>query len=190
MQSIVEADRLILRQWCDEDYAPFAGINADPRVMEFFPQILSRDESDDLANRCRELIAERGWGFWAVELKGCCDFIGILGLNAPQDRLPCSPCIEIGWRFAYKHWGRGYATEAGNATLEFAFKTLMLDEVVAFTALKNQRSRAVMQRLGMSNTNRDFDHPALVPNHPLSKHALYSITRRGWEERENRRYGL
>ena len=182
-QSALEADRLILRQWRDEDCAPFARINADPRVMEFFPQILSREESDDMASRCHELIAQRGWGFWAVELKGYSDFIGIVGLNEPQDRLPCSPCIEIGWRLAYRHWGRGYATEAGNRALQFAFEELILNEVVAFTTLTNKRSREVMERLGMVNTNRDFDHPALVPNHSLSRHVLYSISRKGWRER-------
>ncbi|WP_316368640.1 GNAT family N-acetyltransferase [Candidatus Thiodiazotropha sp. CDECU1] len=179
----LETDRLILRQWLDEDYAPFARINDDPRVMEFFPQLLSRDESDELANRCRELITERGWGFWAVELKGYGDFIGIVGLNAPQDRLPCSPCIEVGWRLAYRHWGKGYATEAGSRALRFAFEALMLNEVVAFTTSTNQRSREVMERLGMVNKNQDFDHPALVPDHPLSKHVLYAISRKVWKEK-------
>jgi RimJ/RimL family protein N-acetyltransferase len=184
--SSLETDRLILRQWRDEDYGPFARINADPKVMEFFPHILSSDESNELADRCRELIADRGWGFWAVELKGDHDFIGIVGLNTPRDSLPCSPCIEIGWRLAFRYWGRGYATEAGNRALQFAFEVLELNEVVAFTTLANQRSREVMQRLGMVNTGQDFDHPALAPNHHLSRHSLYSISRTGWKQRRNR----
>jgi RimJ/RimL family protein N-acetyltransferase len=173
----LQTDRLILRQWCDRDYRPFAQINADPRVMEFFPNTLPRLESDDLANRCRDLIAERGWGFWAVELKQRGDFIGIVGLNEPQHRLPCSPCIEIGWRLGYEYWGKGYATEAGTRALRYAFENLFLKEVVAFTTLNNRRSIAVMKRLGMVNTNRDFDHPALAPEHPLSRHVLYAVTK-------------
>jgi RimJ/RimL family protein N-acetyltransferase len=182
----LESDRLILRQWCDEDYRPFAQINADPRVMEFFPQVLSRVESDDLTNRCRELIAQRGWGFWAVELKESRDFIGMVGLNEPQHRLPCSPCIEVGWRLGYEYWGKGYATEAGKQALRYAFETLLLNEVVAFTTLKNKRSIEVMERLGMVNMDRDFDHPALTPGHPLSKHVLYSITKHEWRGWRNK----
>ncbi|MCU7944742.1 MAG: GNAT family N-acetyltransferase [Candidatus Thiodiazotropha sp. (ex Cardiolucina cf. quadrata)] len=183
-RSVLETDRLILRQWRDEDYMPFARINADPRVMEFFPQPLSRVESDDLAKRCRYLIDGRGWGFWALELKGRGEFIGIVGLNKPQHRLPCSPCVEIGWRLSYAHWSMGYATEAGSTVLRFAFEELNLDEVVAFTTLMNRRSREVMKRLDMVNTNRDFIHPALTPGHPLSMHVLYSISKSGWNERE------
>ncbi|MBT3012465.1 MAG: GNAT family N-acetyltransferase [Candidatus Thiodiazotropha sp. (ex Lucina pensylvanica)] len=184
--SVLETDRLILRQWRDEDYMPFARINADPRVMEFFPQPLSRIESDDLAKRCRDLIDGRGWGFWAVELRGRGEFIGIVGLNKPQHRLPCSPCVEIGWRLSYAHWGMGYATEAGSTVLRFAFEVLDLNEVVAFTTVMNKRSREVMQRIGMLNTQRDFDHPALGIGHPLSRHVLYSISGGGWKERENK----
>jgi RimJ/RimL family protein N-acetyltransferase len=184
-QLVLKTKRLILRQWCDEDYRPFAQINADTRVMEFFPNILSRVESDDLTNRCRELIDERGWGFWAVELKEGSDFIGMVGLNEPQHRLPCSPCIEVGWRLDYKHWGKGYATEAGKRALRYAFETLLLIEVVAFTSLKNKRSIEVMKRLGMVNVDQDFDHPALTPDHPLSKHVLYSISQLGWKQRKS-----
>jgi RimJ/RimL family protein N-acetyltransferase len=179
----LETDRTILRQWCDEDYRPFAQINADTRVMEFFPQILSRVESDDMAKRCRDLIAERGWGFWAVELKGCSEFIGIVGLNEPQQGLPCSPCVEIGWRLGYEYWGKGYATEAAKRALRYAFETLLLQEVVAFATLKNKRSVEVMIRLGMANMHRNFDHPALEPGHLLSRHVLYSISNRRWRGR-------
>jgi RimJ/RimL family protein N-acetyltransferase len=178
----LETDRLILRQWCDEDYRPFALINADPRVMEFFPTTLSRVESDDLAKRCRDLIAERGWGFWAVELKESRDFIGIVGLNEPPYRLPCSPCVEIGWRLGYEYWGKGFATEAGKRVLAFAFETLLLKEVAAFTSLKNKRSIEVMKRLDMVNMERDFEHPALTSDHPLSKHVLYAVSKQVWKE--------
>jgi RimJ/RimL family protein N-acetyltransferase len=182
MALVLETDRLLLRQWRDDDYDLFARINADSRVMRYFPQPLSRVESDAMADRCRELIAARGWGFWAIETKVSGGFIGILGLNQPQHRLPCSPCTEIGWRLAYPQWGKGYATEAGMRALGFAFDTLSLNEVVAFTTLANQRSRAVMQRLGMVNTHRNFKHPSVAPDHALAEHVLYSITRDGWKQ--------
>ncbi|MET0071452.1 MAG: GNAT family N-acetyltransferase [Candidatus Thiodiazotropha sp.] len=182
--SVLETERLLLRQWRDDDYPVFAEVNADPRVMRYFPQTLSRIESDELAERCRDLIAARGWGFWALELKTSGEFIGLVGLNLPQHRLPCSPCTEIGWRLAYEHWGSGYATEAGKRAISYAFHVLLLDEVVAFATVTNRRSRTVMQRLGMTNTGRNFNHPALAPGHPLSEHVLYSISRSTWNQKD------
>ncbi|MEW8505317.1 MAG: GNAT family N-acetyltransferase [Candidatus Thiodiazotropha sp.] len=179
---VLETERLLLRQWRDDDYAAFTEINADPRVMEYFPNQLSPAESDELADRCRDLIAARGWGFGALELKRSSEFIGLVGLNQPQHRLPCSPCTEIGWRLAYEHWGKGYVTEVGREALCFAFDKLLLDEVVAFATVTNKRSIAVMQRLGMTDTGRNFKHPAITPEHPLSEHVLYSISRGDWSQ--------
>lgn len=113
-----ETERLFMRQWRPSDRAPFAELNADPRVMEYFPAPLERDESNALADRCQALIEQRGWGFWAVELKASAEFIGFLGLHVPIAELPFSPCVEIGWRLAFQHWHKGLATEAarGHAT--------------------------------------------------------------------------
>ena len=98
-----ETDRLRLRQWLATDREPFAALNADPRVMEFFPATLDRATSDAMADYCEALIAKRGWGFWAAEVKGSGQFIGFVGLHTPSSELPCSPCVEIGWRLAFKH---------------------------------------------------------------------------------------
>ncbi|MET0075172.1 MAG: GNAT family N-acetyltransferase [Candidatus Thiodiazotropha lotti] len=84
-------DRLLLRQWRSTDLEPFAQLNADPEVMTYFPAILSRKQSDDLAQRCQQLIQQRGWGFWAVEHKSSCAFIGFLGLHIPRADLPFFP---------------------------------------------------------------------------------------------------
>lgn len=112
-----ETERLLLRQWKDSDYEPFARLNADPRVMEFFVECLDRSASDALVDCLRSLIAERGWGLWAVELKQTRTFIGFVGLHVPTADLPFKPCVEIGWRLAAEYWGRGYATQAARATL-------------------------------------------------------------------------
>ncbi|MBS1213448.1 MAG: family N-acetyltransferase, partial [Proteobacteria bacterium] len=108
----LETGRLKLRQWQSADLEPFARMNADARVMEYFPAILSRNESNELAERMRSLIAERGWGFWVAERKLSGEFIGVVGLHIPAANLPFSPCVEIGWRLAFPFWGHGYATEA------------------------------------------------------------------------------
>ena len=166
--------RLVLRDWRDDDLAPFAALNADPAVMAHFPAPLSRHESDAMAARIRAAIAERGFGFWAVEAPGVAPFVGFVGLSVPGFDAPFTPCVEIGWRLARAHWGRGYATEAARAALADAFGRLGLAEVVAFTVPANAPSRAVMTRLGMTRDPADdFDHPLLPAGHPLRRHVLY-----------------
>ena len=105
------------------------------------------------------------------------------GLTVPRRVLPCSPCVEIGWRLARASWGHGYATEAACAALAVGFRQLALDEIVSFTALGNRRSRAVMERIGMRNANQDFEHPGVPEGHPLRLHCLYRIRREEWAAR-------
>lgn len=178
----LETSRLLLRQWKQVDFPAFASLNADPEVMEHIPALLSRGESDSMAEQCFALISEKGWGFWAVELKASGEFLGFVGLNQPEDTFPFSPCIEVGWRLAKQYWGNGYATEAARCALKYAFKNLKLDEVVSFTAVANKRSRAVMERIGMVNSNQNFMHPNIAKNHPLSEHVLYKISKDMWQK--------
>ena len=175
-QTVIQTARLRLRPWCEEDKAPFRALNADPRVMAFFPSLLSPSQSDALAERCQTFIEVQGWGFWAVECKATQAFLGFVGLHAQPDALPFSPCVEIGWRLAHQYWGRGYAIEAATGALRFGFDRLQLQEIVAFTAVGNVRSRAVMRRLGMREDGSGFDHPALPEGHPLRRHCLYRIS--------------
>jgi len=175
-----DTERLRLRQWCAEDREPFARLNADPKVMEFFPTVLDRTESDALADRCRDLIAERGWSFWAVEVKQTRAFIGFAGLHIPIPELPFSPCVEIGWRLALRHWGKGFATEAARGALRVGFEQLGFPEIVSFTPLGNLRSRAVMERLGMCESAQTFEHPSIPMGNTLRQHCLYRLSRRQW----------
>ncbi|BBL76468.1 GNAT family N-acetyltransferase [Methylomagnum ishizawai] len=175
----LETPRLHLRPWLPADRVPFAALNADPKVMEYFPAPLSRAESDALADRCQALIEARGWGFWAVERQDGGGFIGMVGLHTP-DGLPFPPCVEVGWRLAFRHWGRGYATEAARAAVAFGFGTLDLPDIVAFTAETNLRSRRVMRRLGMAEAG-GFDHPKVAEGSPLRRHRLYRLSRADWE---------
>lgn len=175
---MLRTDRLLLRCWSPEDRAAFAAINADPRVMEFLGDVLSREQSDALADRIEARFDRQGFGFWAVEVPGVVPFIGFVGLNVPMFAAPFTPSVEVGWRLDPEFWGRGYASEAAHAVLEFAFDVLDLDEVVSFTTIGNTRSRRVMERIGMTHdVADDFDHP-LVPNDsPLRAHVLYRIRR-------------
>ncbi len=172
----LETDRLRLRQWTLADRAPFAALNSDPRVMEYLSEPLTRAASDAMADRCQAILQERGWGFWAVEHKGTGEFAGFVGLHIPSATLPFSPCVEIGWRLAAHHWGKGLATEAATEALRAGFEMLGLPAIVSFTALGNARSRAVMQRLGMREAGT-FEHPHVPEGSPLRLHCLYRLGR-------------
>lgn len=170
-------DRLQLRQWQPQDREAFAAMTADPEVMRYFPAPLTRAQSDAMADRCEALMAERGWGVWAVERLDNQQFIGIVGLHVPQADLPFSPCVEIMWRLARDAWHQGFATEAAEAALAVGFEALQLAEIVAFTTTSNLPSQALMQRLRMTRDSAgDFDHPALAADHPLRAHVLYRLS--------------
>ena len=172
--STLTTDSLILRPWKPKDKEPFAALNADPRVMEYFPSTLSREESDKMADRVGGELLQRGWGLWAVSVKNSADFIGFIGLNPVTFSAHFTPAVEIGWRLAFDQWGKGYATEGAKAVLKYGFQTLKLSEIVSFTTLKNQRSRRVMERIGMHHDPKDdFDHPKLPEGNALRRHVLY-----------------
>ena len=185
MKPYIETERLYLRQWQASDFVVFAAMNADPEVMKYFPKLLSATVSDIIANKCQQLIEENGWGFWALSLKEGSDnndaFIGFVGLNQTHADMSFAPCVEIAWRLRKEFWGQGYATEAARASLGFAFSELALDEVVAFTAVINQRSQLLMKRIGMTDTQNNFYHPALESNHRLAEHVLYKLNRQQWQ---------
>lgn len=170
----VETKRLRLRQWKATDREPFASLNSDPNVMEFFPSPLTRAQSDAMADRCQSLIAERGWGFWAVESKATQGFLGFVGLHIPSAELPFSPCVEVGWRLAFQYWGKGFASEAAKEAIRVGFELLKLEEIVSFAAFGNFRSRAVMERLGMREFGT-FEHPQVPESSRLRKHCLYRL---------------
>jgi len=177
----MDTPRLRLRQWRESDRVPFAALNADPTVMEFFPSLQTRAASDASIDMWQSQFALQGWSNWALELRSSGQFIGFTGLSVPRRALPFSPCVEVGWRLAREHWGCGYATEAARAALAFGFQRIALTEIVSFTSIGNKRSRSVMERIGMRNANQEFEHPALPEGHALRWHCLYRITRAEWE---------
>jgi len=173
---VLRTERLILRHWRPSDREPFSRINADPRVMEFMPRALSREESDLLADRIEAHFRHQGFGLCAVELCRDHSFVGFIGLAVPAFHAPFTPCVEIGWRLSADHWGQGLATEGGRAMVRHAFDVLKLHSLVSFTVPANRRSRRVMEKLGMThNPADDFDHPNLPEGHPLRRHVLYRL---------------
>lgn len=168
--------RVSLRHWHDDDLPLFAEMNADPKVMEFFPAPLSRSESDAVAARIRTHVRERGFGFFVLEIENVARFAGFVGLSVPSFETHFTPCVEVGWRLSHAFWGKGYASEGARLALRFAFEKLKLPEVLSFTVPSNHRSIRVMQRIGMHRSpHDDFEHPALPPGHPLRAHVVYRL---------------
>jgi len=176
--TVAATERLILRRWREEDREPFAQINADPRVMEFFPELLTREESDRMVDRIEDHFRRHGFGLCAVELRRERSFIGFIGLNIPTFQAAFTPCVEIGWRLSADHWGQGLATEGAREMVRYAFEAAGLESLVSFTVPANLRSRSVMAKIGMThNPAEDFDHPRLPERHPLRRHVLYRLRR-------------
>jgi RimJ/RimL family protein N-acetyltransferase len=172
----LETDRLILRSWQPKDFEPFAKLTSDPRVMEFFPSLLTQEESAENIKLMTERIETNGFCFWAAETRATQEFIGFIGLNVPGIQAPFTPCVEIGWRLAYEYWGQGFAPEGAIGCLKYGFEKLKLKEIVAFTPKDNLRSRRVMEKIGMTyDLKGDFDHPKITEGHPLRRHVLYRV---------------
>ncbi len=170
----LQTERLVLRQWRDEDLWDFAAMNADPEVMEHFPAPMTAEQSAEMMGIQESLLDAGRPGLFAAEVWATSTFIGFIGLSVPRFDAHFTPCTEIGWRLVRSAWGKGYATEGADAVLKYGFVALGLPEIVSFTTTENTRSRAVMERLGMKHDPaEDFDHPALPDGHPLSRHVLY-----------------
>lgn len=186
--SVIQTERLSLRQWSENDLELFAALNTDLRVREYFRGLLSREESDASVKRMSDHIERCVWVFWAASLTQTGEFIGFIGLEdvhfiAPFNKL--SSAVQIGWRLAFSYWGKGYATEGASAALRYGYETLQLEEIVSFTAVANQRSRHVMERIGMHyDPQDDFDHPKIAKDHPLRKQVLYRLEKNEWAYRE------
>jgi RimJ/RimL family protein N-acetyltransferase len=178
----LRTERLVLREWRDDDLDPFATINADPEVMEHFPALLTRAETAAAIDRFRGHFAREGFGLWVIEAPGA-PFVGFAGLARPAF-MPAS--VEIGWRLARPYWGHGYATEAASEVLRQGFEVHGLDEIVSFTVASNTRSQQVMVRIGMTrDLTADFDHPRIQAGHRLQRHCLYRLTCAQWRQSRN-----
>ncbi len=169
----IRTHRLLLRRWVQSDRRPFAELNADPRVMEHFPSTLTSVESEVLIDRIESHFERYGFGLWAVEVRDQVPFAGFVGLAVPSFEAHFTPCVEVGWRLDVKCWGHGYATEAARAALTFGFGPAGLSEIVSMTVPQNERSRRVMERLGMKHDpTDDFDHPSQSDHR---RHVLYRL---------------
>lgn len=177
-------ERLLLRPWKDADREPFAAMNADPEVMRYFESTQPTAASDAFVDRINAGFVAEGFGLWAVEIPGAAAFIGFTGIHRLPPGNPHAGKVEVGWRLAASAWGKGYATEAARAAVEYGFEVAGLDEIVSMTAVLNKPSRAVMERLGMTrDPDDDFDHPAVAGGNPMRRHVLYRLSNPGRADR-------
>jgi RimJ/RimL family protein N-acetyltransferase len=183
MPIALTTERLLLRRWRDSDRLSFQAINADPRVMEFMPGVLTPELTDAVIARIERHFEKHGFGLYAAELADEKTFIGFIGLSVPSFDAPFMPAVEVGWRLGFNYWGRGLATEGARAVTRYAFGELGHTSLVSFTVPANLRSRRVMEKLGMvHDSGADFEHPGLPPGHPLRRHVLYRLDRAVWRQ--------
>lgn len=174
----METERLIMRRWREADRRPFAELNADPEVMEHFPAPLTREQSDAMVDRIESAFDEHGYGLWALEVRATGEFVGFTGLAWQTFEAHFTPALEVGWRLARSAWGQGYASEAARAAIGYGFGPAGQDGIVSMTTVANLRSRAVMERLGMTRDPADdFDHPRIPAGSPVRPHVLYRLSR-------------
>ena len=171
---ILTTERLGLRRWIDSDVNPFAEMNQDAEVMKYFPRTLTEQETAEMVQRIRVHFEKYQFGLYAVENKLTKEFIGYTGFYVPTFESFFTPCVEIGWRYKKEVWGRGFATEAASACLNYGFGILELNKIVSFTSTLNIKSENVMKRIGMSYIS-DFDHPLIDKDSMLCRHVLYQI---------------
>jgi RimJ/RimL family protein N-acetyltransferase len=142
----VETTRLRLRPWREGDLEPYLGLTSDPEVMRY----LGYGETADREAAWRQIALFighwhlRGFGFWAVDEKASGEFVGRVGLWQPAGW----PGIEVGWALARRHWGKGFASEAALATLEWGFRRLGPPQIVSLIYRENVRSIRVAERIG------------------------------------------
>lgn len=185
-KNIIRTSRLILREWKSEDLAPFAKLNADSKVREYFAKTKTYEETTEEFHLILEGFKQYGWGYWATTLAESGEFIGLIGLKYVEPFYSFAPAVEIGWRLAHEFWGQGYATEGALAALKYGFETLALNEIVSFTTKSNIRSRKVMEKIGMHRSkDDDFDHPQLKTSHKLLKCVLYRIVYQEWLDKKS-----
>ncbi|MDO7842987.1 GNAT family N-acetyltransferase [Sphingomonas immobilis] len=175
---MIDTERLILRGWREADVAPFHAMGNDPEVMRYLGEPLSLADAEAAAARQNDFIASHGYCFWAVERRSDGAFLGFCGLKPGPEGTPIVGQIEVGWRLARAAWGQGYAREAAQASLDWAWANLDAAEVAAITVIGNDRSWGLMERLGMRRVpSEDFEHPVLPVGHALRPHITYRIAR-------------
>ncbi len=166
------SERLGFRNWIDTDKPKMLLINSDPKVMEFFPNIPSKEQTMEFVDKMKNQFSKNGFCYFAVDILETNEFIGFIGISEQNFKADFTPCVDIGWRLAQKEWGKGYATEGAKKCLDFAFNTIGLETIKSICPIINDKSERVMEKLGMKKKNT-FKHPLLKEYKELEVCVLY-----------------
>lgn len=169
-----KTQRLVFRDWKEQDLNEFRIMNKDTRVMKYFAKTLIDEETDRFYNIIQNEFRNYRYGLYAVETRRNNGFIGFIGFHWANFNSQFTPCIEIGWRLKYEAWGNGFATEGATACLKYGFETLEFNKIYSFTSKINLQSENVMKKIGMVKV-MEFEHPNIIEDSPLRKHVLYAI---------------
>ena len=177
--SITETARLIIRPWRDSDRIDYLASCNSEAVTAHLGGPADPAAIDAAIDRIRKSHEDNGFCYWAVERREDGAFLGYCGLKLTHlTDSPVAGEIEIGWRFREDAWGRGYASEAAAAVLEWAWTNTSAGRIVSFTVPANDGSWKLMERIGMRrHPELDFAHPGFAADHPLSRHITYAIER-------------
>ena len=174
----IETERLVLREWAEDDIEPFLRLNT-PAVMRWLGGVRSREDMEQaVRSRFIPWQRDRGFTFWVVERKQDGELLGFCGIKIADDAgSPVEGEYEIGWRLREDVWGQGYAREAAAASLDHVFDRIGAERVVALTVEGNQASWGLMERLGMTRRpDLDYDGPAWAEGRVI----VYLIRREEW----------
>ena len=176
MIPILETERLLLRAWKPEDIEAYARFMADPEVTRYLTgEVMSRNDAwRNMAMVVGHWVL-RGYGMWAVERKSDGAFLGRVGLWNPEGW----PSLEVGWTIGREYWGHGYASEAGEAALDYAFNTQDVDRMISVIDVRNEASQKVAQRLGETRGERRELHHT----NKVFTIDIWEISREAWRAR-------
>jgi RimJ/RimL family protein N-acetyltransferase len=187
MHPTLQTARLVLREWRDDDVAPFSVMSTNPLVMQYLTKLPDESAIERWVDNVRAHFRLHGFGLWAIEIPGIAPFVGFAGLTVVPYEAHFTPAIEVAWRLSPEYWRKGLVTEAATAALNVGFRSLEFQEIVANAAINNSASIRVMERLGMNrNPDDDFDHPLKPQQDPLRRQVLFRIHRKEWLTRHER----
>ncbi len=171
---IFTSERLGFRNWELEDIDKMQEINADEKVMEFFPSIPTREQTKEFVESMRAQFYDKGFCYFAVDKLEDHEFIGFIGLSEKTFEADFTPCVDIGWRIKSSEWNKGFATEGAKKCLEYALNNLKLEAVYSMAPKVNIKSEHIMIKIGLKKQD-EFEHPLLLNNERLKTCVLYKI---------------
>lgn len=166
------SERLGFRNWELLDIDKMHEINADKKVMEFFPGIPTKQQTTEFVERMTKQFLEKGFCYFAVDKLEDNSFIGFIGISEQTYQADFTPCFDIGWRIKSSEWNKGFATEGAKRCLKYALQELQPQDIYSVAPKINTKSEHMMIKIGMKK-QYEFEHPLLTNHEQLKTCVLY-----------------